>query len=319
MKRKIRISLLSIVAFAVVLLFATFANVAAATTGETGGACPITYPGTPSFGNFNDFVNSTYFNEDLVTGSKCVEIPQFDFEKVWYVAAIATEAGNSISIKFNGTNVFSTENCALWGLYSLINFDSYNLQFVDETGGLTISLDPYCPANGNSSCSRFKVCQLTQDSNPLNYLSNPTNLLKGDLIIGFDDSGSQDFDYDDLIVALRAVNTKANPRFVIEKGASKEVFEGEGFCFVWTNSLTCEADVYGCGPDQPCDPLATNTCVTETNLIEGTPISEITDLDSENKPAVFFGLESGTCKPVYIKFGENTTRCAIVGGTKYCK
>ena len=139
----------------------------------------------------------------------------------------------------------------------------------------------------------MRVCQLTQDSNLLGYLAYPTKLLKGDLIIGFNDFNG-DGDYDDLIVALRAVNTKANPRFVIEKGASKEVFEGEGFCFVWKNSLTCEADVYECGPNQVCDPSVENRCSIQ---IDGTPISDITDLDTEINPLFFLGLRAGPANP----------------------
>ena len=221
MKRKIRISLLFTVAFASVWLFGAFANNAAV---ANDGACLPSHP--TGLGDFDDFVNSaTYFKQDPVTGSRCEEILGFDFEKRWYVAAIARESGHVISVQANGANIFSTSDCSLWGLYSWINFDLHNLQFVDETDPVTIALDPYCPSSSSPNCDRFRICQLTQDSNPLGYLSNPTQLLKGDLIVGFDDSSAEgDLDYDDLIVALRAVSTKANPRFLIEKGASQRGF-----------------------------------------------------------------------------------------------
>ena len=261
----------------------------AAAAVENGVTCPSSLPDglQGSEAGFDQFINeSIYFNADPLTGHKCELIPTFDFEKLWYVAAVATEAGHTIRVEANDAIIFTTEDCSSWGLYSLINFvDLSNLRFVDVTVGAYFDLDKYCLGE-SGNCTRFRVCQLTQDSNPLSYLSNPTQLLKGDLIIGFDDSNSQDSDYDDFIVALRAVNTKANPRFVIERGTSKDVFEGEGFCFVWTDSLTCAANVYKCGPAEVCDPSATNTCIIEdeAHVIPPSPISDITDPDPERQP-----------------------------------
>lgn len=316
MPSKIRMTLLFVAVFTTVALFAAIGS---ATDND---ACPQNYP--CQITNFDSFLQNqcgNFFNPDPVTEVICEEIPQFDFEKLWYVVAIGREAVRNNDVEWNGTTLFSTEDCSNWGLYAMIDFDLANLIF--KTNGDTYNLDPFVN-NG-----RFRVCQLTQDSNQLiptgsesSYLAFPTTLLKGDLIIGFEDLG--DGDYDDLIVALRARNTRANPRFVIEKDNSSESFDGEDFCFIWTNNDPCEAKVYGCDPGQVCDPGAENTCIVDPsngdpgNLLTGEPIGQIVDTTNGDS-AVFFGLESGACKPVYIKFGENSTRCPVIGGVKYCR
>jgi hypothetical protein len=293
MKRKISITLCFTAALAAILFSAAFAIAEDSSTNcapdELGG-----------FWNFIDY--SEYFNEDP-EGRRCIAISEFDFENLYYVAAIAKEAGFINSVQYNETTLFSTSGCSIWGLYALIDFNqAIGLKFVSRNNGTTANynLDPFNSTNPHKA--RFTVCQLTEDSDPLGYLSYPTKLLKGDLIVGFEDSSDNDFN--DLIVALRALNTKENPRFSIQKDISENNFDGEGFCFEWTDNLTCKAVVKGCSCEETCDNLT------------GEPLGDIflNNLD----PAVFFGTEGGACKPVYIKF-ENGDRCAVIGDRVYCK
>jgi hypothetical protein len=293
MKRKISITLWLTVAFACIFFSATFSIAAES-------SCAPYY-----LGDFDRFINdSPYFNPDP-EGKKCVPILEFDFENLYYVAAIAKEAGFINSVQYNETTLFSTSNCDIWGLYALIDFTQFGglKFFVSKNNGTTATynLDPFISTNPDKE--RFTVCQLTEDSEPLSYLSSyPTKLLKGDLIVGFEDSSDNDFN--DLIVALRALNTKENPRFLIQKDISENKFDGEGFCFEWTDNLTCKAVVRGCSCKEACDP------------IPGEALGNIS-LDNSD-PAVFFGTEGGACKPVYIKFG-NSDRCAVIGDRVYCK
>ena len=314
MPRKIRITLL------LAVVFAAFAFSAAIAGAETEGtvivvdnSCPGVLPA--GLDNFDAFVTDpNYFNTDEF-GEYCEELGpgfEFGFKSRWYVTAIARESGNQNQVQKNGTVIFDTDDCTTWGLYSMVNFDTDNLFFVDRTvPNAENPLNPY--AQGG----RFKLCQLTADSKSLSYLANTTQLLKGDFVIGFNDTGG-DSDFDDMIVALRARKTCQNPRYDIQIVSSGDQFDGEDFCFEWTDLVNCEALVYACDPGQPCDPDAANTCRTAENLIDPTPLSDIVEDDS-GENAFFFGGSGGGCRVVWIKFGENSTRCAVIGGKKYCR
>ena len=136
--------------------------------------------------------------------SNYTELDTFDFEKLYYVVAVAKEAGHRNLIKADGILIADTCDQANWGLYTLVDFDSTDLVFRDETAGYEIVLNPYCASSDSTNCGRFKVVQLNEDSNLLDYLPYPTYALKDDIVVGFDDFASpKDGDFDDLIVILR--------------------------------------------------------------------------------------------------------------------
>ena len=57
----------------------------------------------------------------------------------------------------------------------------------------------------NASDHYFKLYQLTAASQYLGYLNNPITLSAGTYIVGFNDNGSTDADYDDFVIALQPV------------------------------------------------------------------------------------------------------------------
>jgi hypothetical protein len=122
------------------------------------------------------------------------------FSGVWAYTAIAFEAGHTNSVS-GGSKTFDKTDISNWGTLGHINFDSSygNLVFQDETASaVPEALSPYTAAAGPNT---FKVFQLNQPSNALNYLNNPIILPAGTIIVGFNDDAG-DFDYDDIIIAM---------------------------------------------------------------------------------------------------------------------
>jgi hypothetical protein len=150
-------------------------------------------------GNVTDFLsNPTYFN-----GYTEIDLG-FDFKGVWKYTAIAYESGNiNITKEATGGPVtFTTRNDANFGLWNTVDFEISNLYFQDGNPA-NVALDSFDPSEGV-----FKLFRLDENSNWLNYLDNPIQLLKDTYIIGFNDNGfdfAGDADFDDIIVAAAPV------------------------------------------------------------------------------------------------------------------
>ena len=127
----------------------------------------------------------------------------YDFTGSWYYTAIAYEAGDTNATWELGTSGYTFTASPLttgnFGAFDTVNFGSSNLVFTDTSETLDAHyLDIY---NG----SPFKLYRLLFDSNDLSYISTGYKLSKGTLIVGFDDVGGTDSDYDDIMVALKPV------------------------------------------------------------------------------------------------------------------
>jgi hypothetical protein len=140
----------------------------------------------------------------------------FTFTGNWNYTAIARESGHVNDIdqttigntvtSVDGTNVnetFTTANSGNWGDWAIVDFDTENLYFEDSDGPFGIALNAFTAAGG--SPAGFRLFELT-GSTQLDNLDN-LQLYAGDLILGFNDNSesNNDADYDDVIVALRAV------------------------------------------------------------------------------------------------------------------
>lgn len=155
--------------------------------------------------DLNGFLNLSYFPGV----EKSIE--NLNFGGSWIYTAIAHESGNINLVEetavtgFSLTNAtFDTKDYSNWGQWNEINFDTSNLFFEDSNGAFNVKLDPFT----STSINGFKVYQLTDNSNLLNYLPNNRtfNLKAGDYIIGFNDNQLfPDADYDDIIIAMRPV------------------------------------------------------------------------------------------------------------------
>jgi hypothetical protein len=278
-------------------------------------------------------VNSDYFNPNPDTGVKCEEVQCFDFAGTWYITAIATEAGHSLKASWpevTPTVEFDTDDCSNWGLFEEINFYTGNLVFEDF--GMEEEyknfLDPFCcceDEEDGDNCDQFKVCRLTQDSELLAYLPNPTTLRAGDYIIGWNNGGT-DSDYDDIFIAARPV-VCVDREFRIVANTLSEDWRGYTWCnyygdpedscptmtWAWpigTDGLECQ--------DAPTDPDTYNdykTDVENIDTIEHQPSGQ------DGKKAVFYGSPNELCPEVYMVFedlGEGNRACIVRNGKKYC-
>lgn len=290
----------------------SFATVGAA--GDVSPACPVAPCGNNypcDIDTFDTFVNNMEVDDDcpkpfnpLETSDGdvyCEDISSIDFKGQWYVVAIAHEAAHRIQAIHEGRVIFDSNDCWRWGLYSLVDFDTGNLIFHDVTDSKSYPLDPYTFDPDPGGFNRFRVCKLVKDSETLDYLTIPTKLFKEDYIVGFEDL--TDKDNADLIVAMRPLKSSEDPRYDPVVTESDITFDGLGFSYEWLDRTTCDVivrDEYG-------------------NIIDGTPLTDIVDSDFPSDPAVFFGVAGADCKVVYLKFGEESTRCPIIRGKKYCR
>ena len=176
MKKIIRISLTLVILF----LFAGISN---------AGYMPY------NIGDITDFLNdSNYFNGYTELSSK-------DFSGEWQYTAIAFESGhiNYISESIDGARTFTTKFPGNFGTDNTVNFDSANLFFSDGDPK-NVPLDDF-----QKSQEYFRVFELTENSNPLTYLSNDPVFAVGTLIVGFNDNGvpqNGDSDFDDIVAAM---------------------------------------------------------------------------------------------------------------------
>ena len=161
---------------------------------------------TGTWQNLTEFLALSYFHgADAIT--------QYTFEGTWAFTAIARESGNSNDVEANAIGAaapgdlnfdtdFSTGQIDDWGYFHYVNFDTENLYFEDSDGSWNVGLNPYNGVTANG----FRIYQLTSDSNLLNYLPHTLSLKAGDFIVGFNDNrDGGDADYDDIIIAMRAV------------------------------------------------------------------------------------------------------------------
>lgn len=131
--------------------------------------------------------------------------PSVDFAGSWYYTAIAYEAGDTNATWEFGTPdytfIASTTTTANFGTFDTVNFNSSNLVFTDtnptHTGDQHL-LDIYEGAP-------FQLYRLLTDSQDLAYISSGYKLSAGTLIVGFEDVGGSDLDYDDMMVAMKPV------------------------------------------------------------------------------------------------------------------
>ena len=140
-------------------------------------------------------------------------VSTLDFSGQWMYTAIGRESNNKNDID-QATNAgkgsldtslaFSTSDTSNWGVWDTVDFDIDNLFFEDSNGPWNIALD----ALGGINSDGFKIFRVTQNTT-LTYLAGNSNLLLlvGDIIVGFNDNhiGNSDGDYDDIIVAMRAM------------------------------------------------------------------------------------------------------------------
>lgn len=150
--------------------------------------------------------NSTLKVEDFLNtyaGGNYVAVDyDVDFSGWWDYTAVGFEAGNenrTIELGPGSDPVtFTTSNTNNFGTMKRINFDVDNLRFRDNTDGTQRVLDTFDFSSNDSEF--FKLFTLTADSDAL-------GLLKGDLIVGWNDNGIglQDKDFDDIIIGMRAV------------------------------------------------------------------------------------------------------------------
>ena len=144
------------------------------------------------------------------------ELQTFTFTGNWNYTAIARESGNvndidqttignAVSAAADGSNVnetFTTADSSNWGQWQTVNFDTNNLYFEDSNGPYGIALNAFTGAGSPAGFRLFTLDGSTQ----LDYLSD-MQLFAGDIIVGFNDNSefNNDADYDDIIIALRAV------------------------------------------------------------------------------------------------------------------
>ena len=157
-----------------------------------------------------ELLNSDFFNEGNVTESDF--ITRFDFTGMWDYTAIAFEANNVDLVREGVSGDWTTEfktklthvlGSKKYGTWETVDFDNENLRFVDT------STDPNTSKNldilNKSKQSIFHFYMLTEDSQALTWMNDPTFFLKaGTYILGYSDSGV-DGDYDDIIMAMAPV------------------------------------------------------------------------------------------------------------------
>jgi hypothetical protein len=165
-----------------------------------------------NIGTVTDFLNdTTYFN-----GYAPITDPTFDFSGVWGYTAVAFESGhiNYVSKSPGGTQTFTTASTDNFGVFDYVDFDTHNLYFSDGNP-LDVPLEPFVSAG-----PFFRFFELTNDSNPLSYLTpGPSGPVfsAGTVFIGFNDNGSPpvgDSDFDDIIVAAQRVSEPATMLFL---------------------------------------------------------------------------------------------------------
>lgn len=175
-------------------LIATIALTALiALAGTAGTAQASTYP-LKDIGTLESYLNGQHGPQGYAGAS--YEEYTGDLSGSWDITAIAYEAQDTDQLTLNGSVLFSTSDTSAFGT-TLTNVDLSSAFFTDVTTNKSYSL---------SDSSTIKVYQLT-DSWTVPGLN--LTLDAGTLIIGFNDSGSPDADFDDLI--LVATPTNATP------------------------------------------------------------------------------------------------------------
>ena len=96
---------------------------------------------------------------------------------------------------------------------------------------------------------------------------------------------------------------------------TSNTFGPDKWVFVKTNpSLKCPDLVYGCSKGQ-----TDEECINPVNIIPGVNISSIIDSTApQGDQQATIATADGECI-VWAQFGDATTRCAIIGGIKYCR
>ena len=190
--RKIR-GLLIGMAFCVVVFVALTAN-----------AATVTLP-TGLTEDLSAFLTSSgYFNGSSVITSE-------NFTGEWQYTAIATSAANTDITTSPGSSLgdatFSNSNVSNFGEWVDVDFSEGNIYFQDTTTEEVEALNSYV-----SSDNSFKIYDLTSASNTLSYLGSYSQILPtGTIIVGFNDNGSTDSDYNDLIIAMEPVEGAPAP------------------------------------------------------------------------------------------------------------
>lgn len=175
--------------------------------------------------DIEDLLNSAYF------GTYNVIDPGvgYNFYGAWEYTAIAYEAGNENVVRvgtpqndqmdYSFSNVetsgnaeylaFGTWDTVVFGDDNSGNPPSDNLRFKDASDDDPKPLlDPFPHNSSWGDTSQYlKLFQLTENSNPLTWLSDPDFYLeKGTIIVGFNDNyDGGDNDFDDIIVAMKPV------------------------------------------------------------------------------------------------------------------
>ncbi|MGE4291665.1 MAG: hypothetical protein AB7E32_05580 [Desulfovibrio sp.] len=121
-----------------------------------------------------------------------------DLSGSWDLTAIAYEAQDTDQLTLNGSVLFSTADTSAFGTV-VSNVDLSNTFFTDVTTGTSYSIN---------DSTTIKAYVLT-DAWTIPGLN--LTLDAGTLIIGFNDSGSPDADFDDLILAATPTNATPIP------------------------------------------------------------------------------------------------------------
>jgi len=252
----------------------------------TGGPCPNDYPCNMT--NLDTFLTNecgNYFNPiGEPIAEVCEPITELDFEGPWYIAAIARETVNHLRVEWRDPSksvAFDTEDCSTWGLFGVIDFE-HNLWFMNLTAETEYPLDPFLMSE-----NRFRVCRLTQNSNQLGYLTNPTTLFAGDLIIGFEDYVPGG-DLDDIVLVARPA---------VEPEPAEPVARSKGF-----KTKTVEFDLLfdAKGNSYDVDCLAPVTC----SVVTFQKLEDLPSFDEMNLKHVPFNLPWGASESpgcVYVR------------------
>jgi hypothetical protein len=164
-------------------------------------------PGTgywPANGDIQDYLGGTYFHGYAAVTS-------YTFSGNWEYTAIAFESGSTnITLLNNTTTTFSTANTTEFGIWKPVDFLTQTLYFKNNADLKDVTFNPLLTTDTN-----FKLFTLNAASNTLDYLTtaNRQSLASGTYILGFNDNTGSggDNDFDDLIVAMRPVQTTSIP------------------------------------------------------------------------------------------------------------
>ena len=160
--------------------------------------------------NVTEFLNSSYFNASTEIKT------DLGFSGQWWYTAIAFESENInyTSESPGGTKTFTTEGKSngSWpgnfGDRDTVNFDTDNLYFFDgDPVGVPLNAFTYT----KHGVPLFRIFQLVEDSNALDYLIGNPVFAAGTFIIGFNDDGlgGGGWDFDGIIVAMAPTPTHA--------------------------------------------------------------------------------------------------------------